>query len=150
MVTWIALEFGLRKEQLGRAVGLGIASHIVLDLLCRVPVATPDGPVEMRIRGGLLGHWAVWTRRAVEVLDRCHAAVEGGPVDQELLTLAGAVTEMNAAVERVRLLQTNPATGEPYTARESLDIVQQRMSLANKRHQASLARRRTRVSEGVR
>ena len=33
LLTWIALEFGFRKKQLGRALGLGIASHIVLDLL---------------------------------------------------------------------------------------------------------------------
>ncbi|MFT2568547.1 hypothetical protein ACMWP8_29250, partial [Escherichia coli] len=27
---------------------------------------------ERRIVGGLLGHWSVWTKRAVELLDRCH------------------------------------------------------------------------------
>ena len=75
----------------------GNDDHIVLDLLCPVPVATHDGPVEMRICGGLLGHWAVWTRRAVQILARCHASVEGS-LDPSLLRLAGAVTEMNAAV----------------------------------------------------
>ncbi|HEX6749033.1 MAG TPA: hypothetical protein VF092_17170 [Longimicrobium sp.] len=33
IVAWLALEFGFRKPLLGRAVGLGIASHLVLDLL---------------------------------------------------------------------------------------------------------------------
>ena len=33
IVAWLALEFGARKPPLGRAVGLGIASHLVLDLL---------------------------------------------------------------------------------------------------------------------
>ena len=28
--------------------------------------------VERRIVGGLLGHWAIWTRRAVDLLEECH------------------------------------------------------------------------------
>ena len=39
-----------------------------------------DGrPVTVRIKGGLLGHWSVWTQRAVELLARIHAAVAAGP-----------------------------------------------------------------------
>ncbi|MCX6620037.1 MAG: dihydrodipicolinate synthase family protein [Acidobacteria bacterium] len=53
---------------------------------------------ELRIVGGLLGHWAVWTRRAVEQLDRIHAATSGGsPLDAEWLTLGVEVTDSNAA-----------------------------------------------------
>jgi len=37
LLTWAVLEFGLHRWQLGRAVGLGIASHIVLDLLTHAP-----------------------------------------------------------------------------------------------------------------
>jgi hypothetical protein len=33
LLVWALLEFGLRRPLLGRAVGLGIASHLVLDLL---------------------------------------------------------------------------------------------------------------------
>ncbi len=47
-----------------------------------------------RIAGGLLGHWAVWTRRAVELLERAH----NGPIDREYLTLAAQVTDSNAAL----------------------------------------------------
>jgi multiple sugar transport system substrate-binding protein len=50
-------------------------------------------------------------------------------------------TEILAAFERVRLLQTNPATGKPYTARESLDITQDRMSLIYARYKKSLSLR---------
>ncbi|MFI5378362.1 MAG: dihydrodipicolinate synthase family protein [Tepidisphaerales bacterium] len=38
---------------------------------CEHPIA---GVIERRIVGGLLGHWAVWTRRAVEQLAMCHGA----------------------------------------------------------------------------
>ena len=37
LLMWAVLEFGLHRLQLGRAVGLGIASHIVLDLLTHAP-----------------------------------------------------------------------------------------------------------------
>ncbi len=47
-----------------------------------------------RIIGGLLGHWSVWTSRAVELLERAHK----GPVDAEYLTLASQVTDSNAAL----------------------------------------------------
>jgi hypothetical protein len=46
-----------------------------------------------RIVGGLLGHWAVWTNKAVEHL----AAARGGPTP-ELLTLAAQITDSNAAL----------------------------------------------------
>jgi hypothetical protein len=52
--------------------------------------------------GGLLGHWAVWTRPAVGLLDECHhyaarAADPGASVPVELLTKSAAVTDCNAA-----------------------------------------------------
>lgn len=48
---------------------------------------------ERRIVGGLLGHWSVWTRRAVELLDRCRMAA----ATPELLRLGVEVTDSNAA-----------------------------------------------------
>ncbi len=52
------------------------------------------GGCTAQIRGGLLGHWAVWTRRAVQLLDRAHR----GPIDREYLTLAAQVTDSNSAL----------------------------------------------------
>jgi ABC-type glycerol-3-phosphate transport system substrate-binding protein len=49
--------------------------------------------------------------------------------------------EMFYAFERMRILETNPATGRPYTAEESLDICQRRIARAHARHEASLALR---------
>jgi hypothetical protein len=54
--------------------------------------------VTVRIRGGLLGHWSVWTRAAVQLLDRIHAAVQAGQAPMDLLALDGQVTDCNAAL----------------------------------------------------
>jgi dihydrodipicolinate synthase/N-acetylneuraminate lyase len=73
------------------ALYTGNDDNIVLDLL------TPfrfDGRT-VRIVGGLLGHWAVWTRRAVELLDRIHS---GARVDDEWLSRSIEVTDSNAAL----------------------------------------------------
>jgi hypothetical protein len=49
--------------------------------------------------GGLLGHWAVWTKGAVELLARCHqVSASGGPVPQDLVTHNIEVTDANAAL----------------------------------------------------
>jgi hypothetical protein len=52
----------------------------------------------LRIRGGLLGHWSVWVRRAVELLDHIHAAVEAGSAPADLLALDSQITDCNAAI----------------------------------------------------
>jgi dihydrodipicolinate synthase/N-acetylneuraminate lyase len=71
----------------------GNDDHIVLDLT--VPLRTEAG--ELRFVGGLLGHWSVWTRTAVELLERCRAVRGAATVPAELLALDSAVTECNAA-----------------------------------------------------
>jgi dihydrodipicolinate synthase/N-acetylneuraminate lyase len=71
----------------------GNDDHIVLDLLLPFRV----GGTTVRIRGGLLGHWSVWTKKAVELLDRIHAAVASGAIDEDLLALDVQVTDSNAA-----------------------------------------------------
>jgi len=58
-------------------------------------------PVAVRFRGGLLGHWSVWTHSAVQLLARCQAAVRdaevGGAIPTELLALDSRVTDCNSA-----------------------------------------------------
>ena len=51
------------------------------------------GGKERRIVGGLLGHWSVWTKRAVELFDLCRNA-DASP---EFLRLGVEVTDSNAA-----------------------------------------------------
>ena len=79
------------------ALYTGNDDHIVLDLLTPFVVRRDGADVTVRIRGGLLGHWSVWTRRAVELLQRVHAAIEQGPIDPALLALDSQVTDCNAA-----------------------------------------------------
>lgn len=81
----------------------GNDDHIVLDLLTPLAVRRP-GPggtveeVRLSVRGGLLGHWSVWTRAAVKLFERIEAAREGGSVDIDLLALDSRVTDCNAAL----------------------------------------------------
>ena len=75
----------------------GNDDHIVLDLLQPFDVKRGDQTVRLRIRGGLLGHWSVWTKRAVEQLQRVHAAIESDRVDADLLALDSRVTDCNSA-----------------------------------------------------
>jgi dihydrodipicolinate synthase/N-acetylneuraminate lyase len=81
------------------ALYTGNDDHIVGDLLTPYEIATPSGQQRVRIVGGLLGHWAFWTRRAVELLSRIHSLVEAGePVPIELPALGARTTDANAAV----------------------------------------------------
>ncbi|MCD0461822.1 dihydrodipicolinate synthase family protein [Roseiconus lacunae] len=48
--------------------------------------------------GGLLGHWACWTRAAVDVHRQCQAAKQSGSVPSSLMRLAAQVTDCNAAL----------------------------------------------------
>jgi dihydrodipicolinate synthase/N-acetylneuraminate lyase len=75
----------------------GNDDHIVLDLLAPFTVRRDDEPVTVRIRGGLLGHWSVWTKSAVALLERIHAAIAAGRIDDELLALDSRVTDCNSA-----------------------------------------------------
>ena len=76
----------------------GNDDHIVLDLLCPFTFMRHDTPVTVRIKGGLLGHWSVWTRRAVEQLERIHVAVATNTVTPELMALDAQVTDCNSAL----------------------------------------------------
>jgi hypothetical protein len=76
----------------------GNDDHIVLDLLAPFTFMRNGKPVTLRIRGGLLGHWSVWTRSAVQLLQRIHAAIDTGSVSPELLALDSQVSDCNAAL----------------------------------------------------
>ena len=76
----------------------GNDDHIVLDLLTPMAAMRDGAAVALRFRGGLLGHWSVWTRGAVAVLERCKAAVAAdGVIDPDLLALDSRITDCNAA-----------------------------------------------------
>jgi dihydrodipicolinate synthase/N-acetylneuraminate lyase len=68
------------------ALYTGNDDHIILDL-----ITTFRG---LRMVGGLLGQWAVWTRRAVEMLEAIHR----DPDAPEWLEAAARLTDANGAI----------------------------------------------------
>lgn len=79
------------------ALYTGNDDAIVSDLVTRFRFGHDGAAVERRIVGGLLGHWAVWTRGAVALLGECHAAAHTGQVPASLLQLGVEITDANAA-----------------------------------------------------
>lgn len=79
------------------ALYTGNDDAIVQDLLTPYRIETSSGPVDRRIVGGLLGHWSVWTSRAVALLQECQTTMDSGAVPCELLCKAVRVTDANAA-----------------------------------------------------
>jgi hypothetical protein len=76
----------------------GNDDHIVLDLVTPFEVRANGTSTTVRIRGGLLGHWSVWVRTAVELLGRIHAAIDSDAIPADLLALDSKVTDCNAAI----------------------------------------------------
>jgi hypothetical protein len=75
----------------------GNDDHIVLDLVTPYSIRRGDEDVVVRIRGGLLGHWSVWTKSAVDLLRIIHVVVERGAIPLEILELHARITDANAA-----------------------------------------------------
>ena len=76
----------------------GNDDHIVLDLVTPYAILHQGKVLTVRIRGGLLGHWSVWVRKAVELLDQAHLAVAAGAIPADLLALDSQVTDCNSAI----------------------------------------------------
>src|ERR1700689_2912761 len=82
----------------GRDIALytGNDDNIVMDLV--TPQRFRPSGEPRRIVGGLLGHWAVWTRRATELLQECHsAACDEKNVPTSLIQKSAQITDCNAA-----------------------------------------------------
>jgi dihydrodipicolinate synthase/N-acetylneuraminate lyase len=81
------------------ALYTGNDDNIVLDLVTPFRFQNCVQKVERRIVGGLLGQWAVWTRRTVELLRACHeVTARGAAVPVELIRLNAELTDANAAI----------------------------------------------------
>ncbi|MGH8637498.1 MAG: dihydrodipicolinate synthase family protein [Burkholderiales bacterium] len=84
------------------ALYTGNDDAIVADLV--TPFPGRQGKDSQHFSGGLLGQWAVWTKRAVELLERCRqvtrhadaASRDEGALD--LLALGARLTDANAAL----------------------------------------------------
>ena len=78
------------------ALYTGNDDNLVADLLTKFSFGK-NGKTK-RIVGGLLGHWAVWTKSAVALLQEIHDIAENNqPIPNELLTRAQQITDANAA-----------------------------------------------------
>lgn len=80
------------------ALYTGNDDNIVADLLTTYEVRVDGRMVKKDIVGGLLGHWAVWTQKAVALLQHIQKVKKSrAGIPEELMTLNSAVTDSNAA-----------------------------------------------------
>lgn len=81
------------------ALYTGNDDNIVADLLTPYRYLINGEQVEKRFVGGLLGHWAVWTAKAVELLAEVKQCIDNNYEGSESLLAKGIeVTDMNAAI----------------------------------------------------
>jgi hypothetical protein len=80
------------------ALYTGNDDHIVLDLLTPFGAMRDGEEIRVRIRGGLLGQWGVWTRTAVALLERIRHAVADDRIEADLLALDWKITDANGAI----------------------------------------------------
>lgn len=78
------------------ALYTGNDDNIVLDLVSSYKFTEGGVTYEKGFAGGLLGHWSVWTKRAVELFERCREVRGCDAVPYDLMRLAGEVTDTNA------------------------------------------------------
>jgi len=76
----------------------GNDDNIVADLLTTYRIVVDGRYIEKRIVGGLLGHWAVWTKKAVELLETIKKVrSKGEGIPKELLAMGIEISDCNAA-----------------------------------------------------
>ncbi len=75
----------------------GNDDNIVMDLLTTYRFEKDGKVYEKGFSGGLLGHWAVWTSKAVSLLEKIKEVRGSGNIPAELLTLAQQITDCNGA-----------------------------------------------------
>ncbi len=79
------------------ALYTGNDDNILLDLVTEHAFGKGEGTARVRIVGGLLGHWACWTRTAVDLLEEARRVRAGTSLPAQWLTTAMQVTDCNAA-----------------------------------------------------
>ena len=92
-----AVCFSPRRDEI--ALYTGNDDNIVADLLTKYEFEVGGKMIEKRFVGGLLGHWAVWTKKAVELLEEIKSATNPPSSDcVSLLNKGIKITDMNAAI----------------------------------------------------
>lgn len=90
-----AVCYSSRRDEI--AIYTGNDDNIINDLLTTYRFEVAGETIEKTIVGGLLGHWAVWTKKAVELLEEIKLARKHGELSKEWLTRNVQVTDTNAA-----------------------------------------------------
>ncbi|MFC0330654.1 dihydrodipicolinate synthase family protein [Paenibacillus sepulcri] len=90
-----AVCYSSRRDDI--ALYTGNDDNIINDLLSRYQFMVDGKPVEKQIVGGLLGHWSVWTREAVKLLEEIKKVRRLPEIPLEWLTRNVQVTDSNAA-----------------------------------------------------
>lgn len=86
-----------RRDEI--ALYTGNDDNIVADLLTPYQFVVNGKKIDKRIVGGLLGHWAVWTRKAVDLFTEIRQCIANDYAGiEKLLTKGIEVTDMNAVV----------------------------------------------------
>ena len=81
------------------ALYTGNDDNVLIDLLTSYKIPTESGVKQVRIAGGLLAQWGVWTSKAVDLLKHVHSLVrEGRPLPLELLSMAVELTDASGAI----------------------------------------------------
>ena len=90
-----AAALSSRRDEI--ALYTGNDDNIVVDLLTEYAFVQNGQTYRKRFVGGLLGHWAVWTRKAVTLFEELKQYRNGEQIPAELLTRAAQVTDSNSA-----------------------------------------------------
>jgi hypothetical protein len=80
------------------ALYTGNDDHILLDLTLPFDLRDNGVTTRVHIRGGLLGHWSVWTAGALKQFEMCRAARNKDTLPADLLALDARVTDCNSAL----------------------------------------------------
>ncbi len=80
------------------ALYTGNDDNIVADLITPYRFTINGEVVEKRFIGGLLGHWAVWTKKSVELFNEIRQCVGDHRGLENLLAKNIEITDMNAAI----------------------------------------------------
>lgn len=79
------------------ALYTGNDDNIFFDLMTTYRFQVEGHEIAVPTVGGLLGHWAAWTHRAVELFRQLKALPPDAPFSPEWLSLAARVTDANGA-----------------------------------------------------
>jgi len=80
------------------ALYTGNDDNIIADLLTPYRFTIHEEVIEKRFVGGLLGHYAVWTKKSVDLFHEVKNSVASGTGTENLLAKNSEVTDMNAAI----------------------------------------------------